>query len=435
MTTRTKSQFIVLLSILFITIINVQAQGILPDVDYSGSLAERSTLTGDWNGHRNEWSKDGIQLDNSLTHVAGFVLDGGTKGPLVSRFFDGGDEETHATWDNVLMLDTEKLGLWSGGLLKIRGEGRVGEGVNHAAGAISPVDVDMLFPLEGYGDAIYDLTEATYMHSFTSKFALVGGILNTLDGDALSLSGSTRGTGQFFNQVFVFNPVQAKTVPYKTLGAGAVFTPTGNPTDLIIATNVMNTEDSSGYNPFSRDEGTTGVVEVNAGSRFFDMPGKHIFGYSYGDATYNNFDDPRIILPGPGGTSKNRSYAAWYSFEQYFHVESEENGKTTGIGLFGRFGFSDGNPNPIEKSYSIGIGGNAPWRARDTFGVGLYYLDMSDAMVVNTLGVEDEKGLELFYNAEITPWLHFTPDFQIINQGLPGTDTAYVLGMRTHVIF
>lgn len=416
---------------------NVSAQnsgGILPDVTYGGEFVERPSLSGDWDGLRDSWSQQGIQFDHSLTQVAGFVLDGGINGPVVSRFFDNDEEATHASWDNVLQIDTGKLGLWPGGLFKIRGEGRVGKGVNGSAGAISPVDTDMLFPLSDYGDAIYDLTEATFTQFLSEYVGVVGGILNTLDGDALSFAGSSRGTSQFFNESFVLNPVETKVAPYKTLGGGLIVLPTKDPSELLITGLIMDTEDSSGHNPFSTDSGTSYATEVNVGSNFFDLPGKHVVGYMYGDDNFNSLDDPRVILPGVVSSTKGRSYAAYYSFEQYVHVESESNGETKGIGFFGRFGFSDGNPNPVEFAYSFGVGGNAPWRLEDTFGAGFYYLDLSDDALLDVLQVTDEKGFEVYYNIGITPWLHVTPDLQIVAPGLPGTDTAYILGLRTHVV-
>ena len=417
---------------------NVYAEdvNILPDLDYSGELTERSTLSGDWVGYRNSLSKKGIQFDNSLTYVAGFVLDGGLDGPIASRFFEGqGEEENHASWDNVLQIDTGKLGLWPGGVFKFRGEGRVGEGVNARAGALSPVDTDMLLPLNDFGDTIYDLTEATFTQFVSERLGFVVGVLNTLDGDALTLAGSTRGTAQFFNQAFQFNPVQTKSVPYKTFGGGAIILPTAKLEELLVTALVFNTEDSSGKNPFDRDSGTTVALEVNHGFRLFDRPGKHLAGFLYGDDDFSNLDDPRIILPGPLGTTKDETWAAYYSFEHYLLVSSENDGETNGIGVFGRFGFSDGNPNPIEFSYSLGVGGNAPWREKDKFGIGYYYIDVSDESVVDVLRVEDEQGLELWYNVEVVPWLHFTPDLQIIDPGTPGADTVYVLGLRTHAEF
>jgi carbohydrate-selective porin OprB len=45
-----------------------------------------------------------------------------------------------------------------------------------------------------------------------------------------------------------------------------------------------------------------------------------------------------------------------------------------GVGIFGRIGFADNKTSPIERFYSLGVGGKGliPGRERDTFGVGYY---------------------------------------------------------------
>ncbi|MBN1491494.1 MAG: carbohydrate porin [Phycisphaerae bacterium] len=49
------------------------------------------------------------------------------------------------------------------------------------------------------------------------------------------------------------------------------------------------------------------------------------------------------------------------------------------------------------------------------------------------LGMNAEQGVELFYNIEVTPWLHVTPDLQIIvdpGGGAGDRDVAIVYGLR-----
>ena len=45
--------------------------------------------------------------------------------------------------------------------------------------------------------------------------------------------------------------------------------------------------------------------------------------------------------------------------------------------------------------------------------------------------------IELYYNIEVTPWLHITPDLQIIDNptGSKDVDTALVAGVRMHMEF
>jgi porin len=50
----------------------------------------------------------------------------------------------------------------------------------------------------------------------------------------------------------------------------------------------------------------------------------------------------------------------------------------------------------------------------------------------------DAHGIELPYNVEITPWLHITPDLQVIVRpggGFRDRETAIVYGLRMQVSF
>ncbi len=77
-------------------------------------------------------------------------------------------------------------------------------------------------------------------------------------------------------------------------------------------------------------------------------------------------------------------------------------------GLFGGIGVSDGNPNPIKYYASCGIGGRRMSSARplDSYGIGYYYLGLSDQLkdlTQNILPVRDEYGGEAFYNIAVRP--------------------------------
>lgn len=408
-------------------------QGLIPDVNYSGDIFDRSTLSGDWNGARNDLSTRGIQIDNYITQVTQNVVDGGYDGEAFSRFFpDHHDTATHMSWDSVLQLDTGKLDLWPGGLFKFRGEGRTGDGVIGRAGTISPVDADMLFPMDNYRDSSYDLTEASYTQFLSPYLGGTVGILNTLDGDSIDFAGSTRTDGQFFNSSFRLNPILTKTAPYKSAGAGLIVLPTKDMNDMLVTATFLHTEDSSGTNPLTNDRGTTFNLEIDKAHTIAGLPGKQNFGYIYADASFRNLSDPRLIFGERDQSDKERSYGAYYSFHQYLVTDCETKEKTTGMGIFGRFGYADGNPNPVDFAYIFGFGGNAPWRSVDTFGIGFYYTDISEEALVERASINDEKGIEFWYNIEVVPWLHVTPDLQIIDSGLPGSDTSYVAGIRTH---
>jgi porin len=85
----------------------------------------------------------------------------------------------------------------------------------------------------------------------------------------------------------------------------------------------------------------------------------------------------------------------------------------------------------------MGLGGKGilPERDRDTFGLGYYYVDLSNDLP-SFLGMHSEQGVEAYYNVEITPWLHVSPDLQIIvNPGGGDNDVAVVYGLRMQMSF
>jgi len=53
------------------------------------------------------------------------------------------------------------------------------------------------------------------------------------------------------------------------------------------------------------------------------------------------------------------------------------------------------------------------------------------------LGVELENlwGAELYYNAEISPWMHVTGDMQLVSNQNASDSTAVILGVRAVIDF
>ena len=49
------------------------------------------------------------------------------------------------------------------------------------------------------------------------------------------------------------------------------------------------------------------------------------------------------------------------------------------------------------------------------------------------LRLNDLQGVELYYNAAITPWFHLTADLQFVEPSLVTRDTAVVLGLRAKI--
>jgi porin len=136
------------------------------------------------------------------------------------------------------------------------------------------------------------------------------------------------------------------------------------------------------------------------------------------------------------GLKSDRYYFA-YTFDQYLY-QSQENPKE-GVGLFGQFGISEGNPNKLYWMAFGGVGGTGliPGRSLDNWGVGYYYATWSpdlEESLASTQPLRDEQGVEIFYNFAVTPWLVLGADLQIINPAL-AEETAVFCGLRTVIKF
>jgi porin len=132
------------------------------------------------------------------------------------------------------------------------------------------------------------------------------------------------------------------------------------------------------------------------------------------------------------------SWCFYYNMDHYLYLK--EGSKDQGIGLFARYGVSDGKANPIKYFASFGIGGKGmiPGRCQDTFGVGYYHVWFTDNLpsIVKRRLLNNEQGGELYYNIYLTPWVQLTPDLQIIDSGNKSVDnTVIVGGLRMQVNF
>jgi porin len=132
---------------------------------------------------------------------------------------------------------------------------------------------------------------------------------------------------------------------------------------------------------------------------------------------------PELLIPVEEPNKKKSTWTVVYSFDQY--VWQPEGDPKRGIGLFFSFGATDGNPNPIQYSYLMGIGGKGPFSSRphDSFGIGWARTQFSDQFVPLLrdrlgLGLDHEDAIELYYTVAITPWLNVSPNLQVINSGM-----------------
>jgi porin len=400
-----------------------------PPPPFDGPLCERPKLTGDWLGLRSALRCDGITLDGSVTNFWQGVQSGGKD----HNMFYGG------RGDLFLNVDGEKAGLWKGFFITLHGETNFGLSTNGADGAILPSNMAMLFPAAAPSTA---LTGVKFTQALSESFITFFGKINTIDGftQPLGLGGLTDG---FLNGALFFNPVYTRTIPYSTLGAGAAVLKDGQPVLTGMVLDANNTPTVSGFNSFF-DNGSVILGMANLPVTLDGLPGHQGFSAVYSTRSYTSIDQSpflvlsSILLPGVNARSETGSWCLTYQFDQMLVMDRCNPKK--GWGFFGSLGITDGNPNPIKWFASGGLGGNSPLagRSNDTFGLGYFYVGLSDDvrdLNGRVLNVSDEHGVELFYNIAVAPWCHVTPDLQVLRPESNRVDTAFLLGVRAKLDF
>lgn len=403
---------------------------LVPWVDYRGDLWHRAALTGDWGGLRQKMMDQGLRINVNLTQTYQGNWKGGTNK----------DDRYQGNLRYEIDMDTGKLGLWPGGMFHVRGETKYGHPNNRYSGGIMPVNTDALYPTASFNDTC--LSEAYYVQFLAPWIGFAVGKMSPRDNNIFS----NDETSQFMNSAFNFNPVIGTTVPFDFLTVGAFFIPTDW---FTLTTLVLDTDGKSNVSGFDTafKRGTSVYQSAEFAIKPFDQNGHQRLSWAWTDKAYPNlrageelrFRD--IIIDRLTGNSvitrQGSDWCIMYDFDQYLYTKPGT--KDQGVGLFGRFGLSDGSVNPVQYFYSLGMGGKGmiPGRDNDTFGVGYYYLAVSNKMgpVLSSLA-NDEQGIELYYNIAITPWLHITPDIQIIDPGRSHySDTAVVAGVRMKIDF
>ncbi|MCK6456036.1 MAG: carbohydrate porin [Phycisphaerae bacterium] len=428
--------------------------------DYSGDWWSRGYLTGDWGGARTELAENGILFDFGLTQIIQGNAHGGKDTHNAFRY--------SGSVDYTLRLDTARMKLWPGGLITLRGETQFGQSINSKAGSLGVANFDALLPIPDEGGKT-TLSEFYITQALSEKLVIVAGKMDLTSGDANEFAHDER--SQFLNSAFRINPVLFTAGPYTAMAVGVI----ALPTDWLTISTFVNDNDpegaatKTGFNTAFHDRDWLSVAqEYTFKIRPFEKPGHQRFGWFWTSRDFVDFaGDPRLPLPGrvqslgfarrggigsrgirpirlgntvlraDGPDRRPDDWGLYYNFDQYLHTEADD--ATQGFGVFGRFGWSTGESNPVEQFYSLGVGGRGsiPTRDRDTWGIGYYHVNVSDDLP-ELLDMHSEQGVELYYNIEVTPWLHISPDVQVLidpGAGFDDRDVALVYGLRAQMSF
>ncbi len=430
-----------------------------PDT-WGGDLATRPRLTGDWGGVRDDLAKKGVVLDVDAYWWP-------------QKITGGGKNSSGGNWGNLtteLNVDTGKAGLWPGGFFKVKTVTSFGHSIKQYTGAILPPNAAWSYPTS---EEDTGLLEFSFLQFLSPKLGVILGKMDFSVTPGL-FTGDYR--TQFAN-LGLKAPLAAAMLPVSAFGAGVIYVPSPDVTltALLLDPNgtIKNNDLSDAFN-----DGVMALATGEVKTSMFGYTGNQglLLSWSNKDRTslvqdpsniarqLLNEKYPRLgdlfellggFAPGLGAPAqplnmKSETWAAIYSAEQFLWQPSGDSKR--GIGVYFSAGVSDGNPNPIKNSYTLGLVGKGvvPGRPNDDFGIGWSRAKFSDKFVPSlrntfNLGLNHEDAVEMYYRAAVTPWLDVSPSLQIINSGVnkaidssgnvKDLDTTYLVGVRVGIRF
>lgn len=389
-------------------------------------LSEQPSLFDTPGGLKQGLRDAGIELDVWLTNVNQGILSG------------AGDK----TWqsgtkaDVIATFDGQRLGLWDGLYVNLHQDVVWGNDANNQRdGSILPVNVVLGFPRLGGDEAE---TSITVTQVFGPRLSVSAGKFNLLDSAARTpIAGG--GGWQTFLHTGLAAPISGITPPY--LFGTIVSYKADSFSSTLMIYDPRNAQDNRVItDPF--EDGVTASLSLAFPLQLNGMAGSLSVRGVFSSQDGLDFTTlPDILLP---PEAQNLSYQDNYLFasvsaQQYLWQDSAN--PAVGWGVFAQASVSDGNPNSIGWSVLGGIGGTGGLGGRDNdkWGVGFFHYafstDLKDGLDALGVTLEDESGVETFYNLAITPWWRVSANLQVINPATDGAPRAVSGAIRTQIKF
>jgi len=339
------------------------------------------------------------------------------------------------SYDLEIEADLDRLAGLAGWRVYVLTEGSWSEGLDASSvGSLLGINDD------AGGDRSADVTEFWFQRDFLDgrlrlrlgKLDLTGGF--ECRGCPVAFDGNAYAgdeTSQFLASPLVNNP----TIPFPENGIGLVVY--AEPVEGWFASagvaDAQADARETGFNTaFRREDYAFAIAEVGyagglPGPGDGRLPGACRVGLWYDPQPKDRLD----------GTGSRRDDLGFYvSADQMLLAEAGD--PEQGLGLFARFGWADEDLNPIRTFWSVGCQyrGPIPGRDADVLGVGLARARLSEA-VGTGFSAAYETLLEVYYAAEVAPWLVVSPLVQVVTNpgGSASADDAVVVGVRVQASF
>lgn len=351
----------------------------------------------------------GIKLDLSLTGFVQGQASGSDDSAAINALTDratGTGTAGSGRFDALLELDTTRLGVWRGGHLNAHLEVEGGALPGWCGGAFWPVNTGAILPFTQPGQ--WSLS-SLYLRQRWGGTRVMLGKVNVIDLQAQNPFFGGWGMDRFQNLALVLPPTgrHAYDPNDRTL----------NPFENLFASGVNVSLSAQWNGRLWNRSANLGVAYILSTTQSVSLQETYVPSalrqrglISPSNLTFNVGHQllPSAVLPGKG------------------------------IGVYGRIGFTGGDPNPIASSLALGLSGEAMWRSRpfDGFGVGVYAYNWSSGLqAALQTPIQQEVGMELYYNVALTPWLIISPNLQVIQPATTGVPLLTVLGVRSRLRF
>lgn len=382
------------------------------------SFWEWDRLSGDWCGRREKLESSGITFNASFTYHVSSVVDGGQHERAGSR----------TLWDVNAALDFDKLMGWSGGSFFVDFQSSDDRGRLADAGAFQlPGNIE-------YGRNIDEVGEAWYQQK------LFGDVLRLKLGkiDANSEFGFVNAAGDLLNGSASFSPtvLAMPTVPAQATGIVAFV----YPWDKVYV--------GGGFFDGATQDG---IRTGGRGPADFFSDSRSDSWYWMGEAgcgwDWKGLGDGRVAVGGwhetgdvarwDGGVENGSSGGYALVEQQVWRAGEGDEEKCRGLFVFGQYGWADKDVAAVGQHFAAGVTLRGVCKSRCSDGMGFYW-SMADASKDVLTGADrDEHAFEVYYKAQITPWVYVQPDVQFfINpSGRSGIEDSTVLGVQVGVTF
>lgn len=424
---------IVVSVVLLFSLANVSPAGSAEGEQANGpdNIRQRETLTNGFWGLNDRLEDKGIKVDFGLTNVYQQNIHGGlSKHRRAGRFAGSYDLEVAA--------DLQKLLGIKGGSLYMLAEGKWSK-----FGGIDAPSVGSAFGVNGDGAPrrSIDVTELWYeqvsadekIRLRVGKMDLTGGFEHHGCPVAFDCSNYAKDeTTQFLNGALINNP----TIPFPEYGLGVAvhYSPTRLWYLSAAVADAQADIRETGFNTTFHNEDyffyifETGVTP-QFGSANGPLPGAYRIGL---------WNDPQPKANSDSTKNYRDDVGFYTSCDQMLTKENNDPEDTQGLGTFLRYGYAPSKKNDITSFWSGGFQYQGLFDGRDDDVLGLGYAHGVFADTAASTYPEDyESALEVYYNAQVTPWCNISPSIQYITNpgGSSAVSDAMVFGIRAQIRF